>query len=347
MGIAAWLVPALTAFAAAAVLCVLAIRLAPRLRFIDRPGAEAHKLQDRPVPYGGGPAMALALALALLAAWWLPVEPLGGAVSRWWPPLAGAALLVLLGAVDDARPLPPRIKLAGQIAVCGAAVSLADLPVDFLRAWSPGLAWLAACAWLVVVTNAYNLLDHADGISASVALVGCAALAGGAVMSGDATSARTWLCLAAALGGFLCLNRPPARIYMGDAGSLPLGFLIGCGTLSTTFWESKDGGSSLALLSPLLICAIPLFDTAAVIVKRLHRGTPIMRGDRNHISHRLGRLGVGPQASLGAVVALQVALAASTFQLRHADAASAAVVVAQAAAICVALVLLETARDHG
>jgi UDP-GlcNAc:undecaprenyl-phosphate GlcNAc-1-phosphate transferase len=347
MGTLAWIVPAMTAFAAAAALCALAIRLAPRLRFIDRPGAEAHKLQERPVPYGGGPAMALAVAAALLIAWRLPIDPLGGATSRWWPVLAGAALLMLLGVVDDARPLPPRIKLAAQIAVCGGAVSLADLPVDFLRSWSSGLAWLAACAWLVVVTNAYNLLDHADGLSGSVAMVGCAALGGGAVMSGDAGSARIWLCLAAAIGGFLCLNRPPARIYMGDAGSLPLGFLIGCGTLSTTFWESTEGGSPLALLSPLLICAIPLFDTAAVIVKRLHRGTPIMRGDRNHISHRLTRLGVGPQASLGAVVALQVALAASTFQLRHADTASAVVAVAQAAAICVALVLLETARDHG
>jgi len=343
----AWILPASTAFAAAAAFSLLAVRLAPHLRFIDRPGTEAHKLQERPVPYGGGPAMALALAAALGLAWWLPVDPLGGTTSPWWPVLAGAAGLMLLGLVDDARPLPPRIKLAVQVAVCGATVSLADLPVDFLRSWSAGLAWLAACAWLVLVTNAYNLLDHADGLSGSVALVGCAALAGGAVLSGDAGSARIWLCLAAAIGGFLCLNRPPARIYMGDAGSLPLGFLIGCGTLSTTFWESTAGGSPLALLSPLLICAIPLFDTTAVIVKRLHRGAPIMRGDRNHISHRLTRLGVGPQASLGAVVALQVALAASTFQLRQADTASAMVAVAQAAAICVALVLLETARDHG
>lgn len=342
---AAWIVPALVALVGAMGLSFLAVRLAPRLRFVDRPGSEAHKLQERTVPYGGGPAMALALVLALVAAWMLPVTTLGGAASHWWPILAGAAVLLVVGVVDDVRPLPSRLKLVVQIAVCAATVTLADLPVDFLRSWSNALAWLAACAWLVVITNAYNLLDHADGLSGSVALVGCMALVGGAVLSGDATSARIWLCLAAAIGGFLYLNRPPARLYMGDAGSLPLGFLIGCGTLSTTFWESTDGGSPLALLSPLLICAIPLFDTLAVVIKRLHRGTPIMRGDRNHISHRLKRLGVGPQASLGAVVALQVALAASTFQLRQSATASAAV--AQAAAICVALVLLETARDHG
>lgn len=347
MEFAAWILPALVAFAAALGLSAAAIRLAPRLRFIDRPGAEAHKQQSRPVPYGGGPAMAIAMAASLGLALAMPVAAMGGAGAVWWPVLAGAAILVVLGIVDDARPLPPRAKLAVQVAVCAAAVWLADLPVDFLRSWSPTLAWLAACAWLVVITNAYNLLDHADGISGSVALVGCAALSGGAALSGDAGSARIWLCLAMSIAGFLCLNRPPARIYMGDAGSLPIGFLIGCGTLSTTFWQSSEGGSPSALLSPLLICAIPLFDTAAVIVKRLRRGKPIMRGDRNHISHRLTRLGVGPLAGLGAVVALQVALAASTFQLRHADAGTAAVVVAQAAAVCVALVLLETARDHG
>jgi UDP-GlcNAc:undecaprenyl-phosphate GlcNAc-1-phosphate transferase len=341
MLILAWLLPPLAAFGC----CLLAIRLAPVLGFIDRPGSEAHKQHARTVPYGGGPAMALALALALGVAWLLPLPESGSELP--WAVLAGAAVLVLIGLVDDARPLPAWLKLALQAPICAAVVSLADLPVDFLRQWQPAMAWLAAFAWLMVVTNAYNLLDHADGLSGGVALVGCAALAGGAMLGGDATMARLWLCLAAGLGGFLLLNRPPARIYMGDAGSLAIGFLIGCGTLGTTFWPSADGGSPLALLSPLLICAIPLFDSIVVVVKRLRRGAPLMRGDRHHISHRLTRLGVGPMASFGAVVALQSALAASSFQLRFADPIAAVVALAQAAAVCVALVLLETARDHG
>ncbi len=346
MLILAWLLPPLVALLGSGLLCLLAIRLAPTLGFIDRPGSEAHKQHVRTVPYGGGPAMAVALAGALAIALLLFPLPEGG-LRLPWVVLAGAAALVVLGVIDDARPLPARLKLACQALICASAVSLADLPIDFLRHWHPMLAWLAAFAWLVVVTNAYNLLDHADGLSGSVALIGCTALAGGAVLSGDAVAARMWLCLAAALGGFLLFNRPPARIYMGDAGSLAIGFLIGCGTLDTTFWPSAEGGSPLALLSPLLICAIPLFDTAAVVVKRLRRGQPLMRGDRNHISHRLTRLGIGPKASLGAVIAMQVALASSSFQLRNADLIAAVVTVAQAAAICVALVLLETARDHG
>ena len=345
MLILAWLLPPIVALFGAFACCLLAIRFAPTLSFIDRPGSEAHKQHARTVPYGGGPAMALALALALGIAWLLPLPDAGSTLP--WAVLAGAAALLLLGLVDDARPLPARLKLALQALVCAAAVSFADLPVDFLRQWHSGLAWLAAFAWLVVVTNAYNLLDHADGLSGAVALIGCAALAGGAMLGGDAAMARLWLCLAAALGGFFVLNQPPARLYMGDAGSLAVGFLIGCGTLGTTFWPSAEGGSPLALLSPLLICAIPLFDSIAVVVKRVRRGAPIMRGDRHHISHRLTRLGIGPKASLGAVVALQVALAASSFQLRNADTIAAVVALAQAAAVCVALVLFETARDHG
>jgi len=342
----AWLLPALAALFGSVLLCRLAMRYAVRLGFLDRPGSEAHKQHTRTVPYGGGPAMALALAVTLsLAAWVLPLPDGSGLLP--WPMLAGAAWLVVVGLADDARPLPPRLKLALQAVVCAGAVSFADLPIDFLRAWNPVLAWITAFAWLVLVTNAYNLLDHADGLSGSVAVVGFCALAGGAVLSGDAGAARVWLCLAMAMLGFLMWNRPPARLYMGDAGSLAIGFLIGCGTLSTTFWPSAEGGSPLALLSPLLICAIPLFDTGAVVVKRLRRGRPIMQGDRNHISHRLTRLGVGARASLGAVIALQIALAASSFQLRNADWMSGVVALAQAAAICIALVLLETARDHG
>lgn len=348
MLILAWLLPPLVALLGSTLACLLAIRLAPTLGFIDRPGSEAHKQHVRTVPYGGGPAMAVAVAIALGVGYLLLPLPLADAgISLPWAVLAGAAALVGLGVVDDARPLPARLKLALQALICAAAVSLADLPVDFLRHWHPVLAWLAAFAWLVLVTNAYNLLDHADGLSGAVALIGSAALAGGAMLGGDAAAARMWLCLAAALGGFLIFNRPPARIYMGDAGSLAIGFLIGCGTLSTTFWPSAEGGSPLALLSPVLICAIPLFDTIAVVVKRLRRGQPLMRGDRNHISHRLTRLGIGPKASLGAVVALQVALAASSFQLRNADPITAVVALAQAAAICMALVLFETSRDHG
>jgi UDP-GlcNAc:undecaprenyl-phosphate GlcNAc-1-phosphate transferase len=343
----ALLLPMAVSFVVGVVATRIAIAAARRLAFLDRPGAEAHKQQTRAVPYGGGAAMAVAVATALAITALLPVIAPASAPDHGplWPLLAGALALFLVGLVDDRHPLPALGKLTAQVLIAGATVWSGDLGLDFLRPWpwlSYGLAW----AWLVLVSNAYNLLDHDDGLCASIAVVSALVLFSGAQLSGDGELARLWLILVGALLGFLAWNRPPARIYMGDAGSLPIGFLIGAGTLSVTFWPSGEGGSPLAVLAPVLITALPLFDTATVVVKRLRRGQPIMQGDRNHISHRLHRLGMTPRRRLLTAIAVQVALGAGALQLRTEELLTAAVVIAQAAAIFVVVVLLETTRDH-
>ncbi len=335
------------------VLVRTAMSVAPRLRFLDRPGSEAHKQQARVVPYGGGPAMAVALAIALpLALLVLTYRPLPGMESSppdhgpLWPVAVGAVVLLILGAIDDRHALRARPKLLVQALVAALAVGYGDLAIDSLRAW-PVLAFGLAWAWLVVISNAFNLLDHADGMAAGCAVVSLAVLLSGSLLAGDNQLALLWMTAIAVLAGYLWWNKPPARIYMGDAGSLPLGFLIGVGTLSVTFWPEAEGGSPLALAIPILITAIPAFDTAVVVVKRLRRGKPIMQGDRNHISHRLGRLGLTPRATLITVVALHTALAVGALQLRTGSLASGILVLMQAAAVLLAVVLLETARDHG
>lgn len=343
----ALLLPMAVAFLISVIATRLAMYFAGRLAFLDRPGTEAHKQQTRAVPYGGGAAMAVALAGALLVALLLPPLPTDGALDHkpLWPLFAGTAALFLVGLFDDVRPLGARTKLAAQVVIAGATVWFGDLGLDSLRPWpvlSYGLAW----AWLVLVSNAYNLLDHDDGLCGSIAVVSALVLFSGAQLSGDADLARLWLVLVGAILGFLVWNRPPARIYMGDAGSLPLGFIIGAGTLSVTFWPSGESGSPLAVLTPVLITALPLFDTATVVIKRLRRNKPIMQGDRNHISHRLHRLGMTPPRRLLTAIAVQVALAAGALQLRTQELLTAAVVVAQAAAIFVVVVLLETTRDR-
>jgi UDP-GlcNAc:undecaprenyl-phosphate GlcNAc-1-phosphate transferase len=325
--------------------------LAPRLRFLDRPGSEAHKQQTRVVPYGGGPAMAVSLALAFTVGWLvLHARPvlMDGVPDHGslWAVAAGSVALLVLGAVDDRKAMRARPKLLIQAAVCAGTVWFGDLAIDSLRTY-PWLAYGLAWAWLVVISNAYNLLDHADGMAAGCGAVSCAVLLSGSLLSGDATLALLWLGVIAVLGGYLWWNRPPARIYMGDAGSLPLGFLIGVGTLSVTFWPQAEGGSVLSLATPLLITAIPIFDTTVVVVKRLRRGKPIMQGDRNHISHRLGRLGLTPLATLFTVVALHTALAVGALVLRTGSQAVGALVLLQCAAVLLAVVLLETTRDHG
>ena len=343
------IVTGLLACLLALVLTRLAVAWAPSLRFMDRPGSEAHKQHARVVPYGGGPAMAVAMLAALVAGSWVGTLDLPGGPpdhGPLWPVLVGAIGLLFVGLWDDRKALGPKTKLVLQTGFTAAAVWFGDLGIDSLRA-VPWLSFLAAWGWLVLVTNAFNLLDHADGVSAGCAVICAAILVVGALLGGDASLAQVFIALGGALLGYLWWNAPPARIYMGDAGALPLGFLIGVGTLSITFWPAASSSNSFALLSPVIITAIPLFDTAVVIVKRWRRGKPLMVGDRNHISHRLGRLGLTPRATMATVVSLQIALAGSVLTLRQGDLASGVVVILTDAAILLAVVLLETARDEG
>ncbi len=305
--------------------------LATRLRFIDRPGSEAHKQHSGAVPYGGGLAMALAMAIGLVLVPQLQVELQGGSLdhARMGPVLLGALALLALGAIDDRRALPAWLKLLGQGLVSAWVITSADLTVDALH-HHPLIGFLISWLWMVMVTNAFNLLDHADGLSAGVAVVSCAALLGGSLLDHDLAQASLWMVVIAVLLGFLVWNLPPARIYMGDAGSIPLGFLIASGTLSVTFWPSGNPDASpLAVLSPLIITAIPLFDSTVVMVKRILNRQPVWKGDRNHISHRLVRLGYSPLSSLAVVIALQIALVGSAFTLRLGDPVAAVVVLAQ------------------
>jgi UDP-GlcNAc:undecaprenyl-phosphate GlcNAc-1-phosphate transferase len=347
------LAPAVVTLCASLIATRLTMWLSRRLSFLDRPGGEAHKQQAAAVPYGGGLAMAVAVAIGLATvALWPPLNaiPLEGSNPKHGslvPVYLGALALLAVGLYDDLRPLRPGVKLLFQAVIAALVVPSAGLGIESLRAWPP-LYYGAAWAWLVLVSNAYNLLDHADGMCGSVATVSALVLFSGGIMSGDLDFARWCLMLAAACVGFLAWNLPPARIYMGDAGSLPLGFLIGAGTLSVTFWPSGVSGSPLAVLSPVLITALPLFDTATVVIKRLASRRPIMQGDRNHISHRLRRLGLTPRRSLLTAIVLQAALAAGALQLRTESLLTGAVVIAQSLAIFVVVVFLETARDdHG
>src|SRR4051812_31446558 len=230
----------------------LAIAISRKLRFVDQPGLEAHKQQQQAVPYGGGIAMAFALTVALVICGQLSGSVPGMDVmldhAHVRPIYIGAAVLLVVGLIDDRRPLPAWMKLALQGAVAAAVVPTADLGIDSLQRWplaSYGLAWL----WMVLITNAFNLLDHADGLSASVAVISLTVLLGGSLMDGDLQLGALWLSLIGVLLGFLVWNLPPARVYMGDAGSLPLGFLVAAGTLSVTFWPSTADSSPLAVLS--------------------------------------------------------------------------------------------------
>lgn len=339
------------ALAVSVVGCALMRQVARRTGFVDQPGTEAHKQHERSVPYGGGIGMGIGFGIALaIATWLLPMMdavldvPVGGKPVIGL--IIGSAGLWLLGLIDDRRPLPAKAKLVVQILIIAGAVIVGDLQVDHLQT-IPGLGLLVAIGWCLVISNAFNLLDHADGLSASTAIIATSVLFTAAVLAGDGTMQMFCVALAGALIGFLIHNWPPARLYMGDTGSLPLGFLVAGSCLQVTFWNSGTTESSLGLLAPLLVTAVPLYDTGVVIVKRIRRQQPITKGDRNHISHRLQRLGLSNRSSLAVVIALQTAIAAGALQLRFANIITAPLIIAQVAALLIAVILLEANRDHG
>ncbi len=336
--------PGVVAFLTALVGTRVVMLVAARLAFKDQPGAEAHKQHARAVPYGGGVAIAVALLVGVVTAYLVNHAVL----TRELLVIAGGgAVLLVIGLLDDRRPMGAWTKLALQALVAAVVVPLADLGVDSLQQQWPWFAFLAAWGWMVVITNAFNLIDHADGLSSTVAIISAVVLALGAAMGTNGIDCLPWLVFIGAVGGFLCWNFPPAKIYMGDAGSLLIGYLIAAGTLHVTFWPASEGGNVLALAAPVIIVSIPLFDSAVVVLRRWSMGRPIMQGDRNHIGHRLGRLGLSPRTAVAVVACLQTALAAGALQLRHGEWTSGITVLAQCAAILGAVVLLETRRDAG
>lgn len=278
-------------------------RLALRWQLVDRPAARKH--HDRPMPLLGGLAMLMGIALPLLV---LTPSP-----RRWFLLLGTASLLALAGLYDDVRKLGVLGKLAVQSV---AATGLAAAGVRwFLPGLPPVLVFALTVLWLVGVTNAFNLLDNMDGSAASVAAVA----AFGFLLLGRG-AASTALLAAALLGatvGFLVYNLPPARIFMGDAGSLPMGLVMAVLGIAV----QAASAPSIGWLLPLLVLVVPLFDTTLVVISRLRRRrNPLTTPGQDHLSHRLGRAGLRPgmavlvQALIGAIgtaLALTVAAGAT------------------------------------
>jgi UDP-GlcNAc:undecaprenyl-phosphate/decaprenyl-phosphate GlcNAc-1-phosphate transferase len=269
----------IVALAVAVIATPFAARLAVRLGVVDRPGPL--KVQTRPVPYLGGVAVFAGLAGPI--AWAEPalLVPLG--------------LALLLGLADDVIDVSLRLRLGGEVAI-GVAAAVA-LPGDL-----SAVGVVATVVAVVVLLNAVNLLDGLDGLATSVAALGAAGFA--VVLHGDGRV--TAMALAGALLGFLVWNRPPARIYLGDAGS----YLVGTGLallLAHTFVAS-DGAATPA--GSLLFVAVPVADTTIAIVRRRRAGRPLLQGDRGHVYDQLVDMGWSPERSTLACAAAQATFVA-------------------------------------
>lgn len=279
------LVPALVAWLAVAALR----RSTAAARLADRPNERS--LHARPTPRVGGLGIVVALAAAGI---WLP---LGGLALVF----LAAFALALLSFADDLRSLPVLVRLAAH--GLAAAVATAMLP---LPAGPPG--WLAAAAaWLAIawMTNLFNFMDGADGLAGGMAAIGFGAFSLAAALRGDAALALACAAIASASVGFLAHNFPPARVFMGDAGSIPLGFL------AAALGVHGVGSGAWSAAFPLLVFSPFIVDATVTVMRRLARGERIWIAHRSHAYQRLVLAGwTHPRLARGAY-ALMLAAAAS------------------------------------
>lgn len=277
--VAAWL----GAFLVAVLLTPLAMWLARRIGVVAKPRAD--RWHRQPTPLLGG--LAIAGAFLVVVPWGLVWHQQVAGI------LLGAALMVALGLWDDIAHLRPDIKLAGQMAIACVPV-IAGVRVEIIPI--AALAIPLAIVWIVGITNAFNLLDNMDGLAAGVAAVTAAALAVHATLLGQLQLAYVVAALGGAATGFLVFNVNPARVFMGDCGSLLLGY-----TLATVaLWGTHTMASNviLALAVPVVVMALPILDTTVVTLQRLWHGRSIAQGGRDHLSHRLVALGLSERQAV-------------------------------------------------
>ncbi|MBI3599944.1 MAG: hypothetical protein HY097_04810 [Nitrospinae bacterium] len=277
MAISRYLLVFLAAFISSLILTPFVKVLAARFgKVAEVRGDRWHKM---PTPLLGG--------IAIWASWLIVVVLFTPAFQYKLPILLGATAIFILGLIDDIVTLNPQIKLVGQIIIASLLIA-SGVIIEIIP--YPVVSIPLTILWLVGITNSFNLLDNMDGLSAGIAAIVSLSFGIFSIQYGDTGIALSAFILAGASIGFLVYNFNPAKIFMGDCGSMFLGFTLASLTILKTWREASN--LIATLIVPLLILGIPIFDTTFVTLTRKLRGTPISQGGRDHISHRLAALGL-------------------------------------------------------
>ena len=347
-------------FALSVVLSGLARVVAPRFGLVDKPGGR--KAHRAPTPLAGGVAIWLTVVL-MLAAGALALGPgramlpealavhaegareRGGQLALI---LGLATLIMAMGLADDRVGLGWKLRLGVQFAL-SAIVVASGVSVTLFRPFDSAIVGGAITVlWIVGLTNSFNFLDNMDGLAAGVGLIAAALFVAAQVEVEGRFVPAVLLVLVGALAGFLVHNRHPARLFMGDAGSNFLGFLLGTLTVVGTFTRPQQGYSPYGVLTPLLVMAVPLYDTTSVILIRLREGRSPFEADRRHFSHRLVDRGLTPPLAVRTIylVTLAGGLGALLLPRPWMDRAGACVVVAQTICLLGVVALLEVSTNR-
>src|SRR5271166_5143826 len=307
----------LVAAAVTALLTPVTMRLARAVGAIDQPRERG--LSERPTPLLGGLAIfAGALVAGLI---WLPAG-YGRQDELWHGVLIAAAVITLVGALDDRFELPPAVKLAGQVLAAvivvhfGVAVKAITLPfvgrLSFPNAGATNAGPLLTVIGLVVMMNVVNFSDGVDGLTAGVCAIIAAAMAVIAFDLGRQQPGVLAALTAGAALGFLIYNFPPASSFMGDCGANLLGLLMGVITVEA----AVKTAAVVSFVLPLILLAVPFLDTTFVVLKRLKYKQPIYRPDSEHFHHRMARIGFSSRRTITYLYAWTLLLAGLALALR-------------------------------
>jgi UDP-GlcNAc:undecaprenyl-phosphate/decaprenyl-phosphate GlcNAc-1-phosphate transferase len=345
-------------------------RGAPAWGLLDEPGHR--KVHVRTTPLGGGIAIWLGVVVPMALgqiALWLVTRPADTPGFAWasripipefvrphlsglaqqapqlWFLLAAGTALMLLGLADDLWGLSWRPRLAVQFGIAILVVRQGWRMTMFVNV--PWLTSVVSVLWIVALVNSFNMLDNMDGLSAGVAAIASAILAAVLLITHDPQTAAPQLFVAGfllvlvgSLLGFLRHNRPPAKIFMGDAGSYFIGFYVAVATIMATF----SGGDlpRHSILAPLCVMAVPFYDMLTVILIRIRSGRSPFEADKNHFSHRLVELGMTKVQAVATIYLLTATCGLGALLLHQVDEVGAVIVSLLVTCVLLLVAVLET-----
>jgi UDP-GlcNAc:undecaprenyl-phosphate GlcNAc-1-phosphate transferase len=284
----------LVAAAVTAAATPLAILIAPKIGAMDIP-KDNRRMHKKPIPRFGGIAIFLGIAVGFIS-----IAPLSQQTRGL---LVGAVMILLLGIVDDLKDISAKVKLAGQIICAGVAwfftiriLGMANLFGGAYISFSPPVSFIVTVLWIVAITNTINLIDGLDGLAAGITCIACFTIAYSSGLNPLSRTCLLSVSIAGACVGFLVWNMYPAKIFMGDAGSQLLGYLLS--TVSLIGDYPTKGTTLFAAIVPMLILALPIFDTMFAIVRRAVSHKPIMKADKGHLHHRIMAMGFGQRRTV-------------------------------------------------
>ena len=322
--------------ATSAALTPLVRRVAIRFGFIDRPSER--KVHPKPTPTGGGVAVLVGVTVGLGVAFLMPTfRPAFRESSELQGALLACIVVTAVGLIDDVRGLSVPAKLAGQI-LAGGLLVLSGVQLLFVWFPSQGTVVIGSdlgvpltVAWVLLMVNSVNLIDGLDGLAAGILVIASAAFfiylyAGPTPAFIQPNPPAALLCAVAAGAalGFLPYNFYPARIFMGDSGSMLLGVLLAAATISGVGQNVQPSGGDIAafsipILIPLIVLAVPLSDVALAVVRRLRRGRPVFAPDKEHIHYQLQEIGHTHRRAVLIMYLWSVLLASSALAITFVD----------------------------